>query len=160
MPREGATGRRTDERGTTGTRPGRRPVVLELTDELAAALRPWLDVTEVGAVGVRAWLLSVLPLLPKPGSGDHVLDRDSSRGSAEERLERLARALAECAGDRARSHFQAAEYFRENRVLARRVKALEAIVRTRAEATGSRPAGLDDPEATAATERYLPAVRK
>lgn len=158
MPRE------TEPSGRSRDRDERTPATgasaalpsLVLTDELREALLPWVDLAEVGPVGLRSWLLSVLPLLPQPGAGDHVLDRDVSRGDAEERLERLAHALAECASDRARKNFQASEYFRENRVLARRVKALEAIARTSAQASGGPTGARTDPEADAAVERYLP----
>ncbi len=160
MPREADYYR--TRAGASGAAPGpvslpgrpRRP--LELTDELRAALLPWIDLDEVGPEGLRGWLLTIVALVPRPRRGDHVIDRDDSRGSPEERLTKLAHALADCAGDRAVKNFQASEYFRENRVLAVRNKALEAIVRT-GMATGKiAPMRLDDPAADAAAHRYLP----
>ncbi len=133
---------------------------LELTRDLRQQLLPWIDLDEVGEVGLRAWILSVLPLLPRPTRGGNPLDRDVSRAAPPERIRVLAEALAECASDRARAHFQASEYFRENRVLARRLKALEAMVRTKV-ATGQMEAvDLTDREAEAAVHRYLPSDRR
>ena len=159
MPREteGATERRdarTNGR-TQPTRPGAR-AAMELTEELREALLPWIDLNEVGAVGLESWLRSIVPALPRPSAGDHVLDRDASHGSSDERLAAMAHALADCAGDRARKNFQAAEYFRENQVLVRRVKALESMIRTRVATGRLGPVDLSDPEAEAATHRYLP----
>ena len=159
MPREadGASTKMVDRsigRALPGRSRAREP--LELTNELRDALLPWLDLDEVGPVGLQTWLLSIVPALPRPTSGDHVLDRDSSRGSLEERLNAMARALADCAGDRARKNFQAAEYFRENQVLVRRLKALEAMIRTRVATGKLPPVDLSDAKAEAATHRYLP----
>ncbi len=129
---------------------------LELSDDLRTALLPWIDLDEVGPEGLRSWLLSILALIPRTRRGDHVIDRDSSGGTSEERVSALAHALADCAGDRAVKNFQAAEYFRENRVLAVRIKALEAIIRTGIGTGKLAPVQLDDPEAEVAAHRYLP----
>lgn len=139
--------------------PSRAPQALELTAELRQELLPWVDLAEVGAVGLRTWIATILPLVPRPTPGGDPLDRDVSRGTPSERLTVLAKALAECASDRARAHFQASEYFRENRVLARRVKALEAILRTRVSAGKMGPVDVADPEADAAVRRYIPPER-
>lgn len=129
---------------------------LPLTEELREQLRPWIDLAEVGPAGLESWLLSVLPLIPRTSAGDHVLDRDASHGDLQQRLSTLAHALADCASDRARKNFQASEYFRENRALARRLKALEAMLRTHM-ATGKMPrADLTDEESEAAVRRYVP----
>ncbi|HTW56456.1 MAG TPA: hypothetical protein VMG36_08475 [Thermoplasmata archaeon] len=137
-------------------RPVAAPLVLD--DELRRALRPWIDLTEVGPLGLRSWILAILPLVPRPSPESRAVDRDESRDLPADRLAALALALAECATDRARTHFQAAEYFRENRLLARRVRALEAMLRTRASVEGA-AAPPPDPEAEAATHRYLPPER-
>lgn len=124
-----------------------RPVdpALGVPAAVREALRPWLDIDEVGAEGLWIWLLSIVPALPK----------DPPTRDDPTRVEELARALAACAGDRARVHFQAAEYFRENRALARRLKALEAMLSLRP-TTGTESGGpVPDPEAEAATRRYL-----
>lgn len=134
----------------------RPDAALPLTPELREALLPWVDIAEVGPVGLHSWILSILPLLPSPSEGDHVLDRDVSRGDLTVRLERLAHALADCASDRARKNFQASEYFRENRVLARRLKALEAMLRTRMATGQMERIDITDPASAAAAQRYLP----
>ncbi len=160
MPRE--TGSGGAERAFRAERPrggGRSRRPLELTDELRQALLPWLDLDEVGPEGLGSWLLSIVGALPRPSAGDHVLDRDASYGTTEERLNQMAYALAECASDRARTNFQASEYFRENRALARRVKALEAMLETRMAAGQMERVDLTDPEADAATHRYMPVKR-
>ncbi len=134
----------------SGTIP--REQVVHLDASIQAELRPYLDLTEVGEVGFLDWLRSVLPLIPRPGP----TKIPPSSASAEARLREVARALATCAGERARTHFQAAEYFRENQLLARRVKALEAILRTSASAVGSPRTVPTDPAASRAADRYLP----
>jgi len=159
MPREADEASNGMADRTTGVAsPGRTRVrgALELNDELREALLPWLDLDEVGPIGLQSWLFSIVPALPRPALGDHVLDRDASHGSLEERLNAMAHALAECASDRARKNFQAAEYFRENRVLVRRLKALEAMIRTRVATGKLSPVDLSDPQAEAAARRYLP----
>ncbi len=128
---------------------------LEITPDLMRALRPWVDLEETGPEGLRIWLLSLPPLLPPKGAPG----QGPPGRAKEERVAELARALAECAGDRARTHFQAAEYFRENQALARRVRALEAMVGLRAEGARKAPASKEDTEAEEAVLRYLPKGR-
>ncbi len=129
---------------------------LALTEELRTRLLPWIDVAEIGPVGLESWLQSILPLLPPTTAGDHVIDRDASHGGLEERVNTLAHALADCASDRARKNFQASEYFRENRALARRLKALEAMLQTRMATGKMERVDLRDAESEAAVRRYLP----
>lgn len=115
--------------------------------ELRNALALWIDLDEVDAEAFEAWLLTVLPLLPRPGS--------KSRADGD-RLRALALALVEAAQERAVSHFRAAEYFRDNQMLARRVKALEAILHTaKKRGFASGEAG-EDPDSDRASIRYLP----
>jgi hypothetical protein len=159
MPREPDGSGRKTAGGSPVDRDSDRPRSrgsLDLTDELRAALRPWIDLDEVGPEGLRSWLLSIVTLVPRPSAGDHVIDRNVAHGTLEERLDALAHALADCASDRARKNFQAAEYFRENRVLARRLKAVEAMIRARVETGQMTPVEVADPEADAAARRYLP----
>ncbi len=133
--------------------PGRSAVTnRELPGQLKELLRPWLDLDEVGLDGLTLFLQSVTPLLPRPGNHSS----NESPSPIEDRLTRLARALAACASDRSRAHFQASEYFRENQILARRVKALEATLRTRKRADPSAEDAPLDPDADRAAERYLP----
>jgi hypothetical protein len=106
-----------------------------LSPRLRAALRAHLDLDRVGLEGLGAWLESVLPLLPRPGSED----RDPpERGRAPDRVRELSQALADCSRLRARDHFLASLYYRDNVLLSRRVKALEAVLRT-AQKTGRVP---------------------
>ena len=129
-----------------------RTRALPLTPDLKEALLPWLDVDEVAPEELRQFLLTMIPLWPVPhGTPNPVRAR-----ALEERVTELARSLTECARDRARATFQASEYFRENRILARRLKALEALLRTRRAAEGSSEKLPTDSEAEEAAERYLP----
>lgn len=130
---------------TDGTAGASTPRISRATKE---ALRPWIDLDVVGLEGLESFVLSLLTLAHVSGVGSpYASEPEGSR------LRTLARALADCAGDRAQAHFQAALYFRENQVLVRRVKALEAMLRTRGTAQGPSPT---DPEADAAARRYLP----
>jgi hypothetical protein len=118
-----------------------------------ARLRPWIDLDEVGLAGFWVWLETVLPLLPtgpRPPSG-----ASDGRSAPPDRLRDLAAGLVACAGDRARLAFAGERYFRDNQVLARRVKALEAALRT-ARGAGGGPPVAEDTDATTAAERYLP----
>ncbi len=154
MPRDES--RERDESGAGPTGPANdaavETLIVRLPPRLQAELRPWIDVGAVGEDGFRVWLRSVLPLLPRAGMAPSARLPESP----EERLLEVATALATCAGDRARAHFQAAEYFRENQLLARRVKALEAIVQTAEAARPGSPDLPSDPESARAAERYLP----
>ncbi len=139
---------RREERGPTGPRAEEAP---GFPRSIAELLRPWIDLDELGWMGFEVWLRSVLPMVPPPGPPS----RGRPATEPRQRVAELARALSACASDRARVHFEAAAYFRENQALARRIKAFEAIVRTRSE----RGEGLrlpPDPEADRAAERYLP----
>lgn len=125
---------------------------VELSPDLKESLRSWVDVDEVGPVGFLAWLQSIVPVIPRRVP----LSRSKGSPDPATRIAELAAALVECSGDRARVHFDASEYFRENQVLARRVKALEAILRTERKHRDTRDVVPPDPEAERAAERYLP----
>ncbi len=139
---------RREERGPTGPRAEEAP---GFPRSIAKLLRPWIDLDEVGWRGFEAWLHSVLPLVPPPGPPR----RGPPATEPRQRVAELARALSACASDRARVHFEAAGYFRENQALTRRVKALESMVRTRS-GTEEGPDLPPDPDADRAAERYLP----
>ena len=113
---------------------------------LVAQLRPWIDLDAVGLTGLYRWLESIVPLLPAPEGGATKVHADP-----EARVRQLSRALAASAGNEARAHFQASEYFRENRVLARRLLALEAVLRTRGTPVPARSRDID-----ASLRRYVP----
>ena len=149
MPREAA---RAAEDAASSNVPNASDRGYWFSRETREALRPWIDLEMVGAEGLDAWLRSVARLLPPP----RPLDSAPASPDPSSRVQELAAALVECAGDRAKVHFQAAEYFRENQALARRVKALEAAVE--ATAHGATVARLPprDPDADRAAERYLP----
>lgn len=125
---------------------------IPISDALATLLRPWVDVREVGSEGLETWFRSILSLIPRPGAGGE--ERPSA--DPHERAAELARALSDCASDRARAHFQASEYFRENRALARRVGALEAALEARRAAGDSVGELSPDAEVDRASQRYLP----
>ncbi|MGC2035107.1 MAG: hypothetical protein WA761_06660 [Thermoplasmata archaeon] len=111
-------------------------------------LRPWIDVRTFGPVGFHRWLRTIPPLLPPSSpTPPHAVDLEG-------RIAAIARSLVESAGDEVQAHFQASEYFRENRLLARRIKALEAMLRT-----ARIPAPKGTTEVEIAVERYLPQER-
>lgn len=150
MPRENSP----EAVGTQSTapRPGPRTSVIEVSDELKEALRPWVNVDEVGSDAFCVWLRSVLPLI-SPARTDR---RGRPSSDLEGRVRELAAALAECSGDRARTHFQAAQYYRENQVLARRVKALEAALKVARQSAPNETSAEPEAEAEEASRRYLP----
>ena len=119
-----------------------------LSPELRKALAPWIDVDAVDWKAFEAWLFTVLATLPRPGPAEPPEDGD--------RLRALSLALVQAAQERAVSHFQAAEYFRDNQMLARRVKALEAILRAAKRRGFASPEPTEDAVASRAAARYLP----
>ena len=125
--------------------------VIELAPDLKEALRPWVDVDAVGPAGFQSWLRSILPLIPRPRSSGR-----KASANPTERIQELAAALSECSSDRARVHFQAAEYYRENQALARRMKVLETSLRSTSPGRARTEAPEEDPEAERASRRYLP----
>lgn len=127
------------------------PLTLELSPGLVESLRPWIDLEQVGSDGFQVWLSSVLPLIPLPRTESSLLSVNPAA-----RIKELAAALSGCASDRARVHFQAAEYYRDNQRLARRLRALESVLRTSSSPSGAVANPGPDSEADAAAERYLP----
>jgi hypothetical protein len=127
---------------------------LGLPADVLRALRPWINVEEVGADGLGAWLISILPLLP-PASGQGEAEGSDASGR-EDRVVELARALSDCASDRARVHFQASRYFADNQVLARRVKALEGMLKITRRARPKETADSEGAASDTAANRYLP----
>ncbi len=122
--------------------------------ELRALLRPYLDLESAGPDGFERWLTAVVPLLPHPrdpGAPPHLTDESLSAHLLE-----VARSLADLESARARDHWAAAQYFRDNVLLLRRVKALEAVLKT-AQRTGRVPnLRLPDDEPGPDERRYLP----
>jgi hypothetical protein len=131
---------------------GGAKAAIAVPDDLQRRLAPWVDVPEVGAEGLWVWLGTILPLLPRPA------DAPGERRSPEpaERVRELARELVDCARERARLHVLCESYYRDNALLARRLKALEAALRTFDVAGRPAPPTPDEEGAGAAAERYLP----
>ncbi len=144
--------------GSGGTRPeptkSARAKPVEIPERLRDHLRPWIDVDAVGSEGLWEWLEVVLPLLPT--SRDAPAPVGASGRS--DRMRELARDLVDCAGDRARLIADCDLYYRDNVALARRVKALEATLRTGAThpPPADEGAGADDEPIEQVAERYLP----
>lgn len=126
---------------------------LAVPDDLRHRLSPWIDVAEVGAEGFWLWLGTVLPLLPAPSAPGE--SPESAAADPAKRIRQLARDLVDCARERARLTVMADRYYTDNVQLTRRLKALEAVLRT-FEAAGHPVAIPSDPEASEAAERYLP----
>jgi hypothetical protein len=129
---------------------------LAIPEELRRRLAPWIDVSDVGAAGFWIWFETMLPFLPRPKNAP--ADLPPSPDLPPGRMKELARDLADCASDRARLNMLCARYFEDGRLLTRRVKALEATLRTYRSADGTAETP-PDPEAERATERYLPPRR-
>jgi hypothetical protein len=125
----------------------------QVPEALRERLGRWIDVDEVGPAGFWLWLESVLPILPlasEPGAGS-----SSSAAPPSIRVRQLARDLVDCARDRARLTITCERYFRDNQVLAVRLKAVEAALAT-TRSTGRPTDPGSDPESAEAAERYLP----
>ncbi len=154
MPREGG-----ESSSAASTKPTERvarapsgSIWVQISPNLKEELRPFVDLDEVESEGFEVWLHSILPILPR--GPVRPVGRPAS--DPRERISELARALAECSGDRAKVHFQAAAYYRENQVMARRIRALEAVIRTRGSSEEQAALLEPEPEVERASERYLP----
>jgi hypothetical protein len=141
----------------TEARAGRAKVPTEgqfsVPERLRSRLGTWIDVDEVGEPGFWRWLETVLPLLPAPedpGPGFETLGVSEAI-----RLRQLARDLVDCARDRARLTVLCDRYFRDNQLLAVRLKSVEAALET-TRSTGRPTDPGEDPESDDAAERYLP----
>lgn len=115
------------------------------------ALLPWVDLRQTGAEGFWLWFMDLLPLLPPPASDPRAVLPPVA--SPQVRVEELARALAGAAGEHARIRFIASEYYHDNTLLARRVKALEAKLSLD---PARAPTVEEDPESREIAEAYLP----
>lgn len=129
------------------------PLTWTPSHEVREALRPFLDLDRVGARGFETWLLSILSTLPHATVSERAAPW--SVQDPQTRVMQLARALTECDAQRSRDHFLASEYFVDNTRLARRVKALEAEIRT-AQKTGRVPNIVVEEGEPARPDRYLP----
>jgi hypothetical protein len=122
-------------------------------ESLRVRLSTWIDVNEVGQAGFWVWLETVLPVLPPPV--ERLAEPSAPVASAPTRVRQLARGLVDCGRDRARLTIMCDRYFRDNQVLAVRLKSVEAALET-TRATGRSIEVTDDPETAATAERYLP----
>ncbi|MGI0070787.1 MAG: hypothetical protein ACRECT_01740 [Thermoplasmata archaeon] len=132
---------------------GRTRGELDMPEELRRRLAPWVDVAEGGPAVFWSWLETVLPALPAPGTAEP--DPPARTSAPERRVRELAGRLIDCGGERARLTIACERYFRENALLARRLKALEAALAT-VERAGRTVALESDAEGSRAAERYLP----
>jgi hypothetical protein len=119
--------------------------------DLRRQLADWIDVDEVGADGFWLWFRAVLPLLP----GREAAGAEPLSANQPDRVRELARDLVDCARDRARLTVFAERYYRDNQLLARRLRALEAALRT-FERAGRDVEVPQDEETGEVSERYLP----
>jgi hypothetical protein len=134
-----------------------RPRDLAIPADLRRRLATWLDVDEVGAEGFWLWLRAVLPLLPTPapnGSNPGGLVTDTRPAEVRD----LHQRLVVYAREHARLTVICEQYAKDNQVLARRLKALEAALRTFAIAGHEIEIPADE-GAEDASERYLGARR-
>lgn len=122
---------------------------LQVPEDLARRLSPWIDVREVSIEGLWLWLGSMLHLLPSPV--------DPTPGAEpRDRVRELARDLVYCGRERARLTVMCDRYYHDNAVLARRVKALEASLRTLKLAGVEATTPIDHEGAGEFADRYLP----
>ena len=129
---------------------------LRMPGDLRQRLRPWIDVDEVGADGFWLWLRAVVPILPVPTRAGS--PRPVAGLPTVEELRELRSRLVVYAREHARLRVISDQRSRDNRVLARRLKALEAALRT-LEIAGHRVEIPEDEEAANAAIRQLPPER-
>lgn len=124
-----------------------------MPSDLRGRLRPWVDVDEVGAEGFWLWLRAVVPLLPMPEENPKRpaifrLPKAGDSAALERRLVMYAR-------EHSRLTVICNQYIRDNELLTRRLKALEAAIRT-LQMAGNRVEIPTDDGAIEAGSRYLP----
>jgi hypothetical protein len=139
--------------GTGPLRRGRTTPDWTPREALRESLRPFVDLDEVGPEGLETWLLSILPTLVEL-RGRREISEGVTVGS-EARILELATKLAFSESERSRDHFLAVQYYRDNTLLARRVKALEGAIRL-AQRTGKPPVLRVPEEEDETADRYLP----
>jgi hypothetical protein len=129
-----------------------RPRELAIPADLRRRLTAWVDVEEVGPEGFWLWLRAILPLLPAPvpTARASVL----MNGPRTENVRELQQRLVVYAREHSRLHVLCDECTRDNQILARRLKALEAALRT-FEMAGSTVVIPADDFVPEVSERYL-----
>ena len=123
-----------------------------LPPDLRRRLRAWVDIDAVGPPGFWIWFRAILPLLPRPDTRP----RRSIFGLAapREEIRVLEQRMVVYAREQARLAIIGEQYARDNERLARRLKALEAVLRT-VELAGQKVVVPADPDADEASARYV-----
>ncbi|MGC2358887.1 MAG: hypothetical protein WA691_01080 [Thermoplasmata archaeon] len=129
-----------------------QPPELRIPPDLRRRLAAWVDVDEVGPEGFWLWLRAILPLLPTPASPERgqVLMNVPRTDDVRE----LRQRLVVYAREHSRLSVVRDHYARDNQVLARRLKALEAALRT-LEMAGAPVVIPADDDAGEVSEQYL-----
>ncbi len=128
------------------------PGDLAIPPDLRRRLTAWVDVEEVGAEGFWLWLRAILPLLPTPALGEK--PQVSLSGPRTDEVRELQQRLVVYAREHARLNVLCDQYTRDNDILSRRLKALEAVLRT-FEMAGARVEIPEDEDVGEVTNRYL-----
>ena len=121
--------------------------------DLRRRLKAWVDVDEVGLEGFWVWLRAIVPLLPRP----EVRTKATSAALATPRgvIRDLEQRLTLYAREQSRLTVVCDQAIRDNELLVRRLKALEAALRT-LDLAGHRVVIPTDLEAADAVGRYAP----
>lgn len=129
-----------------------RPRELAIPADLRRRLAAWVDVEEVGLEGFWLWLRAILPLLPTPAPKERapVL----MNGPRTDNVRELQQRLVVYARENSRLNVICDQYARDNQILARRLKALEAALRT-FEMAGAAIVIPADDDVRDVSERYL-----
>jgi hypothetical protein len=130
---------------------------LAIPPDLRRRLAPWVNVDEVGAEGFWLWLRAILPLLPSPDSSAKGVILVG--GPRLEEVRELQQRFVVYARELSRLTVIGDQYARDNLALTRRLKALEAALRTLGMA-GHAIEIPEDEEARDASYRYLHSRRK
>jgi len=133
------------------------PRELVIPADLRRRLGAWVDVEEVGADGFWLWLRAVIPLLPNPGAAGK--GPAWAGGPWPEDVRELKHRLVVYAREHARLSVICDQHSRDNQTLSRRLKALEAALRT-LEMAGHTVEIPVDEEVGEVSDRYLPARRR
>jgi hypothetical protein len=129
-----------------------RPGELAIPADLRRRLAAWVDVEEVGLEGFWLWLRAILPLLPTPAPNERA--PFLMNVSRTDNVRELQQRLVVYARENSRINVICGQYARDNQILARRLKALEAALRTFDMAGAAIVIPADD-DVSDVSERYL-----
>lgn len=125
----------------------------EIPSDLRRRLAAWVDVEEVGPEGFWVWLRAILPLLPTPPSAEK--RQNLMNGPRSENVHELQQRLVVYAREHSRLNVVCEQYVRDNQILSRRLRALEAALRTLA--MGKSVVEIPpDAEVAEISNRYIP----